>query len=152
VAREYVFRELSTGRYRDVISGKFIPNPIGQAAIAFGPQMEAMLAAEANKILDAAKDLARQEAYLTGDYYRSLRTSTGVSKEDKAMAGRVNAWDWKAGWIEFGSIHNYPPKRILSRAAEAVGYSLSAGSNARRIIGTGRERLLHLASFFTGRS
>ena len=140
-------RELATGQFRGA-GGRFIPNPIGIAAIASGPQMLAMLGAEVKKIEVVAKELARQEAYQTGDYYRGIRSSSGYDKIDgkPTAVGRVNAFDFKSGWIEFGSIKIQPPRRILQRAAEAVGHHLTVGRNVRRIFGSGLERVLRLAN------
>jgi hypothetical protein len=142
------FREVSTGRFRDVGTGRFIPNPIGIQQLKVGAQMKYMLHEVAETITEAAKELARSEAYLSGDYYRSIRPASGIEKTESGPAAiaRVNAWDWKAGWIEFGSIHNNPPRRILQRAAEASGYQVSVGRNVRRVTGTGFERVIKLAA------
>lgn len=71
-----------------------------------------------------AKSLARTEAYLSGDYYRSI--DSGAAVRDGRPIGRVAAGDFKAGWIEFGT-RRQPPKAILRRAAEAAGVSFVRG-------------------------
>jgi hypothetical protein len=136
------FRELKTGSFRSATTGRFIPNPIGIAAIAVGPQMQGMLLIEAERIADAAKELARSEAYATGDYYRGIRASAGL--DGGKAAGRINAFDWKSGFVEFGTIKLQPARHILTRAAEALGYAVTAGLNTRRLEGTGRERVTKL--------
>ena len=143
------FREVSTGRFRDVTTGRFIPNPIGILQLKTGAQMQSALKDVADVVASAAKTLARREAWRTGDYANSIRPAAGIDKDENgvpAALARVNAWDWKAGWIEFGSIHNDPPRRILQRAAEASGYEVSVGRNIRRTEGTGRERVIQLAA------
>jgi hypothetical protein len=137
------FREVSTGRFRDVTTGRFIPNPIGLAALSTNAQLKFALREVAAVVTAAAKELARREAYDNGDYYRSIRPASGVEKTDEGPAAiaRVNAWDFKAGWIEFGTV-KMPAKKILQRAAEASGYKVSvSGTNARRVAGSGRERV-----------
>lgn len=142
------FRELSTGRFRNPVTGRFIPNPVGIKQLQTGAQMKFALHSVAATIAEAAKSLAKSEAYDTGAYMRSIRPASGIDTDPdgaKVMIARVNAFDFKAGWIEFGSIHNQPPHRILQRAAEAAGYQVSVGRNVRRVIGSGFERVLHLA-------
>lgn len=140
---DFQYRELSTGAFRDKASGRFIPNPIGIVAIATGPQMQAMLRAEAEKIAGVARSLALAEAHNTGDYMRGIRAGSGIEKSGgkPVAAGRVNAFDWKSHWIEFGTSLGFAARHILERAAEACGHQVSAGVNARRIFGSGRERL-----------
>lgn len=144
------FRELSTGRFRNPVTGRFIPNPVGIKQLQMGAQMKFALHSVAETIAEAAKSLARAEAYDTGAYERSIRPASGIDTDEggtKTMIARVNAFDFKSGWIEFGSIHNPPPggHKILQRAAEASGYKVSVGRNVRRVLGTGFERVLHLA-------
>lgn len=141
-----VFRELKSGRFRGV-GGRFIPNPVGIKQLQQNAKMQFALRDVAETIAAAAKELAHREAYLTGAYANSIRASSGVQKTEdgsRQAIGRVNAFDYKSAWIEFGSIHNQPPHKILQRAAEAAGYRVSVGRNVRRIIGTGFERVLHL--------
>ena len=140
------FRELSTGRFRDTKTGKFIPNPVGIKLLQAGPDMQAKLLEEAMKVAEAARELARKDAYQTGDYMRSIRGSAGISKIEgqRTAVARVNAFDWKAGFIEFGTSTGMTPRAILSRAAEALGYTVQAERNFRRITGTGRERVTKL--------
>ena len=141
------FRELSTGRFRNPITGRFIPNPVGIKQLQTGAQLKFALHSVAETIAKVAQEIARKEAYLYGDYMRGIKPASGLENEaggGKKMVGRVNAYDWKSAWIEFGSIHNQPPHRILQRAAEAAGYKVSVGKNVRRILGTGYERVLHL--------
>ena len=139
------FRELSTGRFRDVTTGRFIPNPIGIEQLRLGAAMQATLKGVAEIVANAAKELAKREAYDTGAYYRSIRPAAGIDKsaDIPAAVARVNAWDFKASWIEFGTV-KMPAKRVLQRAAEASGFQVVVGTNARRITGTGRERVLNL--------
>ena len=140
-------RELKTNAFRDPTTGRFIPNPIGIALLQRGPQMALLLKTEAEKVAAVAKQIAREEAYDTGEYYRGIRAVSGVGEVDgqKALIGRVNAFAMHSGWIEFGSIHNQPAHHVLSRAAEAVGYQVQAATNVRRAVGTGFERLLKVA-------
>lgn len=142
------FRELSSGRFRDLSTGKFIPNPVGILKLRTQVQMQSALKDVATIIADAAKELAHADAFDTGDYMNSIRPAAGIDKDENGIpsaVARVNAWDWKAGWIEFGNINIQPPRRILERAAEACGYEVSASSNTRRVIGTGRERVIRLS-------
>jgi len=141
------FREASTMRFRDPTTGRFVPNPLVVPQLAAGLAMKAAVHLEAVKVADAAKQLARAEAYDTGAYERGIRPASGLDKDPTVgyplQIGRVNAWDFKSGWIEFGSIHNVA-KHILQRAAEAVGYTVQVSQNFRRVTGSGRERVSHL--------
>lgn len=140
MANGFQFREVSTGRYRGA-GGRFIPNPVGIKALEFQPGMEYMLKQEAEKVVEAAKQLARSEAYESGDYYNGLRAAAGIETATKKMSARANAFDYKSHWIEWGTARGFPARHILERAAEAVGYQVAASVNARRISGRGTERV-----------
>ena len=144
MATGFQFREISTGQFRGA-GGRFVPNPVGIAQLANTTGMMQALQDEAEKIAEAARELARSDAFQTGAYMRSIKGVAGFDKAAKTMVGRVNAFDFKAAWIEFGSSKIQPARHILTRAAEALGYSLSAQSNVRRILGTGLERVVSLA-------
>jgi len=108
--------------------------------------MQSTLKDVAGIVSDAARQLAAAEAHDTGDYMRSIRPAAGIDKDEHGVAvavARVNAWDFKAGWIEYGPV-NMSAKRILQRAAEASGYQVSVGKNVRRVTGSGRERVINL--------
>jgi hypothetical protein len=117
---------------------KIVPNPAGIAALQLTPAMQASLKREAERVVDMAKSMARAEAYQTGAYMRSIRAAAGVDKAGRhTTVARVNAFDFKAAWIEWGT-QRMPAKHILTRAAEAVGYKIAGqGMNFRRIAAGG---------------
>lgn len=94
---------------------KFAPSFRNIAKIGASPEMVAQLALHAR---DAA-DTARMEAPVdTGAYRDSISSEAGV--EGVSAYGRVIAADFKANWIEFGTIR-HPARAVLRRAVESVG-------------------------------
>ena len=143
----FQFRELKSGQFRSTTTGKFIPNPVGIRAIGMGPKMVATMEEASKLVLQASKELARSEAYETGEYYRGLRNISGYEGTGfkKVAASRVNAWDFKSHWIEWGTSRGFQARHILERAAEAVGLKVQVGRNTRRILGSHTERVARLA-------
>jgi hypothetical protein len=63
-----------------------------------------------------------------GQYRDGIKAS--VVQLGDGFVGRVNAWDYKSNWIEFGTV-NLPARHILTRAAEgALGQSVQAQKHA----------------------
>ena len=102
---------------------RFIPNPVAVAQLQAGEAMEDTLRERAEEVAEAARAIAPVGP--TGDYKRSIEATSDIDRTGKAR-GTVYANDFKARWIEFGSIHNIP-QHILSRAAEAVGLRVFVG-------------------------
>lgn len=130
---------------------KVIPNPKGIAQLKLTPAMQASLKREAQRVVDMAKSMARVEAYDTGAYMRSIRAAAGIDKAGiPTSVARVNAFDFKSAWIEWGT-QRMPARHILTRAAEAVGYKIAAkGMNFRRIAAGGTKLWSSAKRFQTG--
>ena len=96
-----------------------MPNPRLGYEVARSLPMAELLADRAAEVAEQARALARREAYQTGDYERSIESDSGI--EPSGAVGRVNARDFKAGWIELGT-RRQPARAILRRAVEATGY------------------------------
>lgn len=90
--------------------------------------------AAAEAAADKAREIARNEAYGTETHY--LKSGYEVNPGDymnsiEARQTDDGTWylvagDFKAWWIEYGSIHN-PEVATLRRAVTAAGYSLTGG-------------------------
>lgn len=79
------------------------------------------LQAKVDRAADESRQIARSEAYDTGDYHDSI--SGDVEDTRDGPRGTVTAADWKAGLIEYGYMRAgrfYPPKAILRRGADAA--------------------------------
>jgi hypothetical protein len=92
--------------------------------VARSVPVDELLASRAAEVAEQARQLAGREAYQSGDYQRSIEPASGT--EAGGAVGRVNASDFKAGWIEFGT-RRQPARAILRRAAEAEGYRVGKG-------------------------
>lgn len=83
--------------------------------------------------INAARDIAKVIAPVeSGAYKQSIETAVGYN--DKAqVVGRLLATDWKAGWIEFGTMRTMA-HATLRRSLEAVGLKVTPDpkSKARR--------------------
>lgn len=93
------------------MASEFIPDPNLDSNIRQMAEMTGARRAVADRMLNEARDLAPVRS---GDYRNSLQVVT-----DGGQVAVVSD-DWKAHWIEFGSINNeaFAPIR---RAAERVG-------------------------------
>lgn len=102
---------------------------IAQSAVAQHAQEEAAKAA-----VEAARRIARQEAYGTethylksgfevkpGDYMNSIE-----ARQDEDGNWYIAAGDFKSWWIEWGSVHN-PKIGTLRRACAEVGLEVRGG-------------------------
>lgn len=84
--------------------------------------------AQRTKSLQAAREVAKEARRIapvdTGHYKRSIRAT--VYFDDGGWIGRVNAYDFKAYWIEFGTARNaflktgMPKYRVLGTALDVV--------------------------------
>lgn len=61
-----------------------------------------------------AREVAFRSAYVTGDYFRSIRGGLGVGVRSGLPLGRVSAMDYKAHWVEFGH-------RKVTRTGRVIG-------------------------------
>ena len=112
---------------------KFVPD-VDVKAIARTPEMVnhfggvADLTAEAVR---AAWEASGPHPHETGDYIESINGDSGI--ENGVAAGRVNADDYKAWWLEVGT-EDTPPFAPLRRGVDAVGLHL-IGNQARGLYG-----------------
>lgn len=95
----------------------------GATRVARSLPVAELLAAQAEQVAEQARQITGREAHQGGDYQRSIEPASGI--EQGGAVGRVNASDFKAGWVEFGT-KRQPAKAILRRAAEAEGYRVSS--------------------------
>lgn len=106
--------------------GKFIPNPVGIAKLQVTPSMIAAMLAKAQKAADASIAVWHSSGphpYETGEYVDSIKAEAGVV--DARAVGRVNAYDWKAWWLEFGT-SDTPAFAPLRRGADESGLHLTS--------------------------
>lgn len=96
----------------------FIPNPAMQAELEGNPLMVEAMKSRAEQGAEAAKNLAPVE---TGDYRDSIQADAGI--EDGAAKGRVVATDFKAGWIEFGTVQ-HDAHAPIRRGVESIGVAV----------------------------
>jgi len=102
---------------------RFVPNPVAVTQLAAGEPMRETLEERAEQVAEEARTIAPTGP--TGDYKESIEAASDIDRTGKAR-GTVYANDFKARWIEFGSIHNIP-QHVLSRACEAVGLRVFTG-------------------------
>jgi hypothetical protein len=99
---------------------RFKPNPLAGAILAKTPEMMAFLLGLAESAASAAQSIAPVG---TGAYRDSIDAEVEPGK------ARVNANDWKAVFIEFGTGQPGPTPKFapLRRGAEMTGLRLSGG-------------------------
>lgn len=95
---------------------KFVPNPGMSGLLARTVQMRAALHIRARLAAEYSRALAPRDS---GDYANSIVAVSGINDQGE-MAGRVVAKDFKAKWIEFGTMY-MPPFAPLRLGAEGVG-------------------------------
>lgn len=100
---------------------RFQEDPTFVEAIKRGSDMKSLLAETTEEVTKEATRIARSEAYdesHDGQHYADS-IETDVFLGEDGYQGRTNAFDFKAHWIEFGTIKT-AAKHVLSRALEAV--------------------------------
>lgn len=97
----------------------FTPNPFFEGELLRSGMLDDDLMEAAEAIASAARGLAPVDE---GDYRDSITAEVGQG--DKGVEGNVFSEDYKAGFVEFGTIHN-PAYAPLRRGAEQAGYSVS---------------------------
>jgi hypothetical protein len=100
---------------------RFVPNRNLTRQLERTTNYLAVLLDAAKEAEDAAKRIARSEAYEEGDYHDSIEgTRVGLDVV-------LQAKDFKAGWIEYGQA-NFKTVAPLRRGAKAVGLVLKGSS------------------------
>lgn len=97
---------------------RFVPDHDGMLAISRTVEMAKALDTFADYTASNARNLAPVDE---GDYRNSIDTTSGV--DGGVATARVNANDWKAGLIEFGT-EDTPTFAPLRRGAEQAGLKL----------------------------
>lgn len=92
-----------------------------EARLSRSPQVGQALLARAEAGAKAARSLAPVD---TGAYREGIQAEAGL--EGPTMMARINAYDYKSHWIEFGSLGR-PAKAVLRRACDIVGLRLTGG-------------------------
>lgn len=98
---------------------KFVKNPVVEEQLERTEDMLGALTSRASTVVPIAKALAPVK---TGDYRDGIQLTPGFLEDGRAVA-RLNAMDFKSGWIEFGTIR-IPAHAVLRRAAEAAGFNV----------------------------
>lgn len=91
------------------------PSYQGIGDVMRSPGVRRAVTRAADRIADEAQRIARAEAYDTGDYADSIHVE--VDSSGRRPRARVVASDYKALWIEFGTVDT-PKVRTLGRAVE----------------------------------
>lgn len=130
--------DLQTALFRGIRGGiSFKPNYAGIALLSASPAMVREMLNRAELVADhsrAAWHSSGPHPYETGAYVGSIKAEAGV--ENGIATGRVNAHDWKAHWIEYGTggISPTPAFAPLQRGADAAGLKLY-GTRKRGFLG-----------------
>jgi hypothetical protein len=95
---------------------QFIPNPGFIKILENTPFLDGSLQALAAEGANAARENA---PVLTGAYRDSIVGETGYN-EDGIYIGRINAYDYKAWWIEAGT-EDTPAFGTLQQGLDAIG-------------------------------
>jgi hypothetical protein len=107
----------------------FLPNPDADEEIMADDELRSGLADHAEPAAELAKNFApvyEGEYNRPGESYRepgSYRDSIQVIETDEGEV-YLAATDWKAHWIEYGSVHN-PVLAPLRRGAEGAGLNIA---------------------------
>lgn len=94
---------------------KFIPNPTAPELLERTPAMRRMLEVKAERVAERARADAPVD---TGDYRDGIKASAGFDARGNAV-GRVNAFDFKSNWIEYGTIY-MQAHAVLRRALDTL--------------------------------
>lgn len=97
--------------------GRFLKNPFFDRELAREAEFRLHMKTVAIRGADAAKRIARAEAFDTGDYHDSIEGV--VVTEGNETSARVIAGDWKALLIELGTTRR-PATATLRKAAESI--------------------------------
>lgn len=100
---------------------RFRVNTPGVKRIYTDPLMQKWVRGQAEEVAREARRLAPVR---TGAYRRSIKATVVV--EDGRWVGRVNAFDFKALWVEFGT-NGIRKSRVLGTALDVVGSSVKVG-------------------------
>jgi hypothetical protein len=97
---------------------KYVPDPIGMAALARSIEVEAGLRAKAESAAAVARSIAPFEE---GDYKDSIGADSGLGDHGTVIA-TVYASDWKSVFLELGTGEPLPTPAFatLRRAADTI--------------------------------
>lgn len=104
---------------------RFVANPKAAVLIGASAEMIRALRERAEEAAGIAREIAPRE---TGAYAESIEVDAGI--EDGQAKARLNAFDFKAHWIEFGT-YKWAAHATLRQAVEASGLKLR-GKGSRR--------------------
>lgn len=100
----------------------YIPNPGFVRQLESSPWIAQQMLEKANLAKEVAQGIAESEAIEGGYYARDIHADR-VGKERGKVAAFLDARNFKAHWIEWGSVHNQA-RHVLQRAVEiALGIS-----------------------------
>lgn len=103
---------------------RFVPNPQAPALLARTTEMVEFLGVVAEAAAENARGFAPVRS---GSYRDGIEGQAGIVEGQ--AEGRVNARDFKSGWIEFGTGQPGPTPAFapLRRGADATGLKLIGG-------------------------
>lgn len=109
------------------MGSRFVSDPLAERKLASWSGM----IPELDAIVKAAESVAVATAPIeSGRYKESISSDVGFDQRGKII-GRLRADDWKAIWIEYGTIKT-PAHATLRRAMESLGLRISAASRGRK--------------------
>ena len=94
--------------------GRFRVNPLGIKALGSTKVNKDMQMRAAREVATYAKSISPVR---TGAYRRSIKPT--VVYEGGMWIGRVNAWDFKAYWVEYGT-NGITKSRVLGTSLDVV--------------------------------
>ncbi len=103
----------------------YVPNPAAPGELIRTPLMVRMLGERADLAAVRAREIAPVD---TGAYRDSIEGQSGW--RNSIAWGRLNAQDFKAGWIEFGT-SRWPAHATLRLACESTGLAVRSGRRLR---------------------
>lgn len=99
------------------MADRFVSDPGFEGEILHGAAMKDVLETLTQRVRDRASDLFPDDPRTVGrDLHSNIEAEVGL-RPGHGFVGRVNAFDFKAGWFEFGTAR-IPATHALSRALE----------------------------------
>lgn len=105
-----------SGAYPKQNGVRFVADPLAERKLASWPGLIPELEWKVKSAEVAAKAIAPVE---TGRYKESIESAVGFDERAKII-GRLYSKDWKAHWVEFGTIKE-PAHAPLRRAMNSIG-------------------------------
>lgn len=105
---------------------RYVPNPFYAEEVARSVALDAVLKETADSVKSHVEQLAPYDPDDSQPHYVERLESTTAVDDGARRVGRVNAWKYTSGWIEFGTEH-MAAQAPLRRGAEAAGLHVIGG-------------------------